>query len=427
MTRKPLGIYIHIPFCASKCSYCDFYSLAGCDHIMPEYQDALISHLEESSEAISNYEVDSIYFGGGTPSYYGADRIAGLLDVLKLNGNVRRDAEITVECNPDSASFQALKLLHDEGVNRLSIGVQATDNNLLRMIGRRHTFQQAQKVIENARTIGFDNISIDLMYGLPTQTKQDWAETLAKAVGLHVEHISVYGLKLEPGTPMYRDYIHSPVLPDDDAQADMYSYAAQMLERYGYHQYEISNFCAPGFLSRHNLKYWELDDYMGFGPGAHSCIGHLLYSYVSNLREYITAVERGTSLLEEYNQLDALERASEYLMLGMRTAKGISEMDYRRLCQSDWKPIEKTLKIFQEKGWVVPNGVRWHFTVPGYLLSNQLISILLEVQASGRVENTPWLSELFDAEDKTEMPPSEEELFREMYLHATESKQEDEE
>ena len=154
MTRKPLGIYIHIPFCASKCSYCDFYSLAGCDHIMPEYQDALISHLEESSEAISNYEVDSIYFGGGTPSYYGADRIAGLLDVLKLNGNVRRDAEITVECNPDSASFQALKLLHDEGVNRLSIGVQATDNNLLRMIGRRHTFQQAQKVIENARTIG---------------------------------------------------------------------------------------------------------------------------------------------------------------------------------------------------------------------------------------------------------------------------------
>ena len=427
MERKPLGIYIHIPFCASKCSYCDFYSLAGCDHIMPEYQDALISHMEESSKAIRNYEVDSIYFGGGTPSYYGADRIAGLLDVLKLNGNVRRDAEITVECNPDSASYQALKLLHDEGVNRLSIGVQATDNNLLRMIGRRHTFQQAEKVIENARDVGFDNISIDLMYGLPTQTKQDWAETLAKAVALHVEHVSVYGLKLEPGTPMYKDYIHSPVLPDDDAQADMYFYAAQMLERYGYHQYEISNFCAPGFLSRHNLKYWELDDYMGFGPGAHSCIGHLRYSYVSNLREYITAVERGTSLLEEYNNLDAMERASEYLMLGMRTAKGISEQDYRRLCQSDWRPIEKTLRIFQDKGWVTPNGERWHFTVPGYLLSNQLISILLEVQASGRIENTPWLSELFDAEDKTEMPPSEEELFREMYINVTESKREDEE
>ena len=311
--------------------------------------------------------------------------------------------------------------MKSEGVNRLSLGLQATDDNLLRMIGRRHTYRQAVDAIEDAREIGFDNISIDLMYGLPTQTKQDWAETLAKAVGLHVEHISVYGLKLEPGTPMYREYYGSPVLPDDDEQADMYSYAAQMLNRYGYHQYEISNFCAPGFLSRHNLKYWELDDYMGFGPGAHSCIGHLRYSYIKDLKGYITGVERGTSLVDEYNNLDAMERAAEYLMLGMRTARGISERDYRTLCQSDWRPIEKTLKIFQEKGWTVANGDRWHFTVPGYLVSNQLISILMEVQASGRIENTPWLSELFDAEDRTEMPPSEEELFKELYRQTTQT------
>ena len=415
MTDRKLGIYIHIPFCASKCSYCDFYSIAGRDYLMPEYHEALIAHLEESSESIRNYEVDTIYFGGGTPSFYGSDRIAELLDVLKMNGNVRRDAEITVECNPDSASYNALKLLHDEGVNRISLGLQTTDNDLLRMIGRRHTFEQAKRAIGNARDVGFDNISVDLIYGLPTQTRQDWARTLAKTVALHVEHISVYGLKLEPGTPMYRDYRNSPTLPDDDEQADMYSYAAQMLERYGYHQYEISNFCAPGFLSRHNLKYWELDDYMGFGPGAHSCIGHLRYSYVRDLKAYITGVHRGTSLVDEYNDLDAIERASEYLMLGMRTARGISERDYRRLCQSDWKPIERTLKIFAEKGWVVPNGERWHFTVPGYLLSNQLISILLEVQVSGRIENTPWLAELFDAEERTEMPQSEEELFEEMF------------
>ncbi len=421
MTRRLLGIYIHIPFCASKCGYCDFYSLAGCDYLMPDYHEALLAHLEESAESIRNYEVDTIYFGGGTPSYYGADRIAEVLDVLKQNGNVRTDAEITVECNPDSVSWRALKLMKSEGVNRLSLGLQATDDNLLRMIGRRHTYRQAVDAIEDAREIGFDNISIDLMYGLPTQTKQDWAETLAKAVGLHVEHISVYGLKLEPGTPMYREYYGSPVLPDDDEQADMYSYAAQMLNRYGYHQYEISNFCAPGFLSRHNLKYWELDDYMGFGPGAHSCIGHLRYSYIKDLKGYITGVERGTSLVDEYNNLDAMERAAEYLMLGMRTARGISERDYRTLCQSDWRPIEKTLKIFQEKGWTVANGDRWHFTVPGYLVSNQLISILMEVQASGRIENTPWLSELFDAEDRTEMPPSEEELFRELYRQTTQT------
>ena len=384
---------------------------------MDDFQEALLSHMEESSASIKNYEVDTVYFGGGTPSYYGADRIVEILDVLKANGNLRTDAEITVECNPDSAGAEALKLLHEEGVNRLSVGVQTTDDDLLRMIGRRHNYAQAVHCIQNARDAGFDNISIDLMYGLPTQSKEDWAYTLSKAAALHTEHISVYGLKLEPGTPMYREYIHSPTLPDDDEQADMYTYAAQMLEHYGYHQYEISNFCAPGFISRHNMKYWSLEDYMGFGPGAHSCIGRLRYSYVKDIRRYIVGVERGLSLLDEYEHIDTLERATEYIMLGMRTAKGISEFDYRTLCQADWKPIEKTLQIFLAKGWVEQNGSRWHFTVPGYLVSNQLINILLEVQAGGRIENTPWLSEIFDAEEKTEMPQSDEELFRELYVN----------
>ena len=258
---KPrLGIYIHIPFCASKCSYCDFYSLAGCDNLMPEYHKALIAHMEESAHAIKNYEVDSIYFGGGTPSYYGAENLVALLDVLKSNGNVRMDAEITVECNPDSVTLGELKLLREEGVNRLSIGLQATDNDLLKLIGRRHNFQQAVRAVEDARRAGFDNLSLDLMYGLPSQTKSDWADTLAKTVELHPEHLSCYGLKLEPGTRMYADYKDSPILPDEDEQADMYSYCAEMLDRYGYRQYEISNFCAPGFESRHNLKYWNLDD-----------------------------------------------------------------------------------------------------------------------------------------------------------------------
>jgi len=200
--RPRLGIYIHIPFCASKCSYCDFYSLAGCDHLMPEYQAALLAHIDESAHSIKNYEVDSIYFGGGTPSFYGADRIVRILDLLKLNGNVRLDSEISVECNPDSVSYNALKLMRDEGVNRISIGVQATDNNLLKLIGRRHSFQQAQKAFREARRAGFDNISIDLMYGLPSQTKRDWADTLAQIVEMHPEHVSCYGLKLEPGTKM---------------------------------------------------------------------------------------------------------------------------------------------------------------------------------------------------------------------------------
>ena len=383
---------------------------------MPSYQDALLEHLDESGPSIKKYEVDSVYFGGGTPSFYGADRICELFNAVKMNGNVRLDAEVTVEVNPDSISLNALRLLRGEGVNRLSIGVQASDNNLLKLIGRRHNFQQAQKAVYNARLAGFDNISVDLMYGLPSQTKGDWAETLARVVELHPEHISCYALKLEPGTPMYQAYRNSPILPDDDEQADMYCYAAEMLSRYGYRQYEISNFCAPGFESRHNLKYWRLEDYMGFGPGAHSSVGNLRYSFIKDLRRYISCVQRKLSLTDEYQVIDPLERAVEYIMLGMRTSRGISEEEYHLRCQSNWKPIGRTLEAFREKGWTErEEDGRWHFTVPGFLISNTLIGILLEAQASGRIEGTPWLSSAYEAEEKIHVPKSEEELFAELY------------
>ena len=411
---KKLGIYIHIPFCASKCGYCDFYSLAGCEHLMPEYHEALLSHLKESANAIKAYEVDSLYFGGGTPSFYGADRIAEIFNTLKLNGNVRVDSEVTVECNPDSTSPNALKLLREEGVNRLSIGVQATDNNLLKLIGRRHNFQQAQQTFSQARKAGFENISLDLIYGLPSQTKNDWAETLARIVEMHPEHISCYGLRLEEGTPMWNEYRNSPILPDEDEQADMYCYAAEMLERYGYKQYEVSNFAAPGFESRHNLKYWDLDDYMGFGPGAHSCVGTLRYSFVRDLKKYIAGIAKNVSIIDEYQRVDPLERAVEYIMLGMRTVRGISERDYRIRTQCDWRPVYQTLLAFRQKGWAVEEEGRWHFTVPGFLISNTLIGLLLEAQAGGRIEGTPWLSEAYAAEEKISIPKSEEEMFTEL-------------
>ena len=250
--------------------------------------------------------------------------------------------------------------------------------------------------------------------------KSDWAQTLAKVIELHPEHLSCYGLKLEPGTKMYEDYYGSPILPDDDEQADMYCYAAELLERYGYKQYEISNFCAPGYESRHNMKYWTLEDYMGFGPGAHSCVGNLRYSYVRDLKQYIAGVGRGVSIVDEYETIEPLDRAVEYIMLGMRTAHGISERDYRIRCQYNWKPIGQTLQAFVEKGWAEKTGDRWHFTVPGYLISNTLIGILLEAQAGGRIEGTPWLSEVFEAEKKINIPKSEEELFTELYNQHTE-------
>ena len=195
----------------------------------------------------------------------------------------------------------------------------------------------------------------------------------------------------------------------------MYSYAAEMLERYGYRQYEISNFCAPGFESLHNLKYWNLDDYMGFGPGAHSCVGNLRYSFVKDLKRYISGVEKKVSIIDEYQLVDPMERSVEYLMLAMRTNRGISEQDYRVRTQSDWKPILHALQAFREKGWAEKTGDRWHFTVPGFLISNTLIGILLEAQASGRADSVPWMDRVDREERKIVLPKGEEELFAELY------------
>ena len=314
---KRLGIYIHIPFCASKCGYCDFYSLAGCEQKMPDYQSALLSHISESADAMSTFEIDSVYFGGGTPSYYGAKRIVEILDELKLGGRLRLDAEISVEANPDSMKLDELKLLRQEGVNRISIGVQSANNDLLKIIGRRHNFRQAVTAVDTARRAGFDNLSLDLIYGLPSQTRGDWADTLSKALELHPEHMSCYGLKLEGNTPMYR-YNGSPLIPDDDAQADMYLYTVETLERYGYPQYEISNFAVPGYESRHNMAYWTRGDYLGLGCAAHSLMNGTRFSNVCSLDGYLTG-EPGEPP-EVLTERDVYE---ERVMLGLRTKYGV--------------------------------------------------------------------------------------------------------
>ncbi|MGI5936483.1 MAG: radical SAM family heme chaperone HemW [Oscillospiraceae bacterium] len=388
--EKRLGIYIHIPFCASKCSYCDFYSLAGCNNLMPKYQNALLAHIAESEPSFAPYYLDSIYFGGGTPSYYGARRICEIFNTLKRIGKVLKSAEVTVEVNPDSVSLHDLKLLRKEGVNRLSIGVQSANDDILKLIGRRHNFKQAEKAVSNARKAGFDNISIDLIYGLPSQTKSDWADTLSKALALKPEHISCYGLKLEDGAPMKERYEGSPFLPSDDEQADMYLYTVETLERYGYAQYEISNFCLPGYESRHNLKYWNLEDYMGFGPGAHSCVGNVRYSYKADLKGYISGVNEGKNIIDEYEKVDKMERASEYLMLGLRRVYGISREEYYSIYRSDFDVIEELLWEFEKRGWAKQTAGRWSLTSSGFLLSNILIGALLEAQAKQKMSFNPW-------------------------------------
>lgn len=391
MEDKHLGVYVHIPFCASKCGYCDFYSLAGCQNRMGKYQDALLGHIEEAASTMAPYYIDTVYFGGGTPSYYGARRIADAFNALKRAGRVLKSAEVTVECNPDSVSRHELRLLRNEGVNRISLGVQSANDDLLKLIGRRHNFAQVKKAVRAIRAEGIHNLSVDLIYGLPSQSKDDWADTLARVMELEPEHISCYGLKLEEGTPMHGRYFDSPVMPTDDEQADMYLYAVQTLAQNNYAQYEISNFARRGFASRHNMKYWSLEDYIGFGPGAHSCIGDTRYSFVRDLEKYIDGVTRGDNIIDEYEKLDELDRAAEYIMLGLRRGRGISGEEYHRIYRSDFAPLETRLKEFEKSGWAKRLAEdRWCFTPTGFLVSNQLIGALLEAQAEHRLRANPW-------------------------------------
>lgn len=387
---KTLGIYVHIPFCASKCAYCNFYSLAGNDKMIPRYQSALLRHIREAEQQLEPYLIDSVYFGGGTPSYYGASRLVKIFNTLKKTGSVLVDSEVTAEMNPDSTTYRDLAMLHRAGFNRLSIGVQCADDPTLKSIGRRHTFAQAEEAVKNARKAGFDNISIDLIYGLPSQTKESWVETLHRAAALHPEHISCYGLKIEEDTPLYI-YKDSPFIPDDDTQADMYLYTVDALSRLGYRQYEISNFALRGRESRHNLKYWQGKEYMGFGAAAHSYIGKTRYSCIADVGRYINGIMYGNAVIDSRETVDRFEQASEYLMLGLRTNHGITEEEYRNIYPCSFEKIESLLKSYALAGFALFNNGRWSFTPQGFLLSNRLIGDILDAQIRQRMDiATPW-------------------------------------
>ena len=266
-TVRPLGLYIHIPFCKAKCVYCDFYSLPHSEDRMDAYTDALCAHLTEAAPMAASHTVDTVYFGGGTPSYLGEKRLCKILKVIEKRYQVARDAEITLEANPDSAGdWKALRALRRCGFNRISLGMQSACDEELRTIGRVHTMEQVQQAAEAARKAKIQNLSLDLIYGLPHQTQERWMENLAAAVALNPEHLSCYGLKVEEGTPLFA-MKDTAGLPGDEEQADMYLQTVEFLKQYGYEQYEISNFAKPGRESRHNLKYWKLQEYAGFGPG----------------------------------------------------------------------------------------------------------------------------------------------------------------
>ena len=381
--KAPLGLYIHIPFCRQKCAYCDFYSLPSREDKMDAYTDALIRHIREVAPRTESHRVDTVYFGGGTPSYLGAERLRSILRTVMKGCPVTRDAEITLEANPDSAcDIKALRTLRRAGFNRLSLGVQSADDGLLRAIGRIHTFAQVQQSVTAARKAGFRNISMDLIYGLPGQTMQQWEDTLSAVIAIAPEHISCYGLKLEPGTPLYERRLEE-TFPDDDAQADMYLYAVTALEQNGYGQYEISNFAKPGRESRHNLKYWKLQEYAGFGPGAHSDFGGVRYAYEKDLDAYIAAAHGGQFRFSENTVIPPRDRDVEWVMLGARLISGLDPKDYEAQFRRRFDPI--FLPFLQKcvaAGYAVSENGVWHLTPKGFLVSNQIIGGLLDAQAA---------------------------------------------
>ena len=383
-----LGIYIHIPFCRSKCDYCDFYSLAGQEGRMDDYQKALITHMKETAPQTRGYQIDTVYFGGGTPSYYGEKRLRELLRLIAKRFDLAKDAEITVECNPDSVDLKMLQSLRRAGVNRLSLGVQSACDRELECLHRPHTFTQAVAAVSAARAAKFQNISLDLIYGLPGQTMEGWQDTVEQVLALKPEHLSCYGLKVESGTPLDYRVSRGEQLPDDDQQADMYLWTVDRLAQEGYRQYEISNFARSGFQSRHNLKYWMGHPYIGFGPGAHSDFGGRRYSFLRDLEGYISGVLEGGAVIDSSDLIPSRERGSEYLMLRLRTTRGIEEWEYRREFFLNFDPIEQKLEDYERHGWAERHDRRWNLTPKGFLVSNQLIGDLLTIQEEATLEKT---------------------------------------
>ena len=385
---KKLGLYLHIPFCASRCAYCDFCSTAGRRDLIPGYQQALKKHLTEAAPHLASYRIDTVYFGGGTPSWYGADYLAELMGLIRREMRLNPDCEITLEANPDSVDAEGLARLRKAGFNRISIGAQSANDAILRFLGRRHTWAQVPRAVEKARRAGFENISLDLIYGLPAQSREDWTDTLRRVMELNVQHLSCYGLKIEEGTPLWR-FRNSPDIPDDDLQADMYLYAVETLAGAGYFQYEISNFAKRGYASRHNLKYWLLEDYAGFGASAASKIGSQRFTFLKDAEEYIRAVEAGENLVCESETVTASEMALEYVMLGLRTARGIEAGEYERRFRAPFAPLDALLQGYVRMGLAKQVGDRWRFTPRGFLLSNQLIGELLDAQAEQKYNPRP--------------------------------------
>ena len=346
MRSASLALYVHIPFCQAKCPYCDFNSYAGIEGLMVPYVDALIAEMALWREPTRDARVTTVFFGGGTPSFLPLVETERILVALRRSFRLTPDAEITVEANPGSADSARLDGLRRLGFNRLSLGVQSFQDDELSLLGRIHSAAEAHEAYAAARRAGFENVNLDLIYGLPGQALTTWQRALAEAIALRPEHLSLYALTLEEGTPLAADVARGRLTaPDPDLAADMYLWAGEALAAAGYEHYEISNWALPGYRCRHNLVYWRNQPYLGLGAGAHSCLGGYRFAAVRDPQEYIRSVAAAGAApsddglagflarlphLDDVVQVTDSRAMAETAILGLRLVEGLSLAAFRR-------------------------------------------------------------------------------------------------
>lgn len=364
---KNIGLYLHVPFCKSKCPYCDFYSFSGKENQKNEYTKVLKERIL-SSISILQCKGNTLYIGGGTPSVLGAENLAILVKTCK-SGFLTDNAEITVECNPHGLDEDFFKVLYASGVNRISMGLQSAVDNERRILGRLSNRNQVEIAVKTAQKVGFDNITLDVMLGIPDQTESSLRETLDFCISLGIPHISAYMLKIEENTHFYKNK-HKYNFPDDDLTADLYLQMCKTLENNGIMQYEISNFAKPDFESQHNLKYWHCEEYLGLGPSAHSFLNGKRFYYDRDFQDFMN----GNSPIEDGNGGDF----TEYAMLNLRLTEGLNENKvFDRFGHPIPKKIYDKSKIFIDNGYMIRNENGLALTRKGFLISNTILANIL--------------------------------------------------
>ena len=324
--NSPMEIYIHIPFCIRKCDYCDFLSGPSGPKEQADYVQALLREIQAVEEG-EGRSVSSIFIGGGTPSVLDERLLGDILREIRNRFKMKEDAEITIEVNPGTANIGKLQAYREMGINRLSIGLQSPEDRELKILGRIHNYGQFLETYQEARTVGFDNINIDLMSAIPDQTYEGWVKNLRTVAELEPEHISAYSLIVEEGTPFAARKLN---LPDEDTEYNMYEATAQILKEYGFEQYEISNYARKGRECRHNVGYWTRQDYLGFGLGASSLYGKERFANTADMKKYLENSRNPEKIREKEPSLTREDEMAEFMFLGLRMTKGISKADFQR-------------------------------------------------------------------------------------------------